>query len=158
MIQQRTAGPWFLVFPLISTQVVKSVLSAQAHFMTMNWNQTTSFSGKPLYCHHSSSSLFTRNSAFYTLLSLNLILQHKYCSITTVPCVQAMSPTRACCVHSNVYGLGNIYWIQYLTAVDPILSTSSTVQTYHHLISVSVEISIAVTAENSSSIEKEPVP
>ena len=65
--------------------------------------------------------------------------------------------TSACCVHSNVYSLGNIYWISYLTAVDSILSTSSAVQTYHHLISGSVEIPLLITAGNSSSIGEEPV-
>ena len=42
--------------------------------------------------------------------------------------------------------------------VDPLLSTSSTMQSYHHLISGSVEIPLATTAGNSSSIGKEPVP
>ena len=41
--------------------------------------------------------------------------------------------------------------------VDPLLSTSSTFQTYHHLTSGSVEIPLAITAGNSSSIGKEPV-
>ena len=68
-----------------------------------------------------------------------------------------MSLTTACCVQSNVYGLGNIQWIRYLTAVDPLLSTSSTAQTYHHLTSGSIEIPLCITAENSSSIGKEPV-
>ena len=69
-----------------------------------------------------------------------------------------MSLTPACWVHSNGYVLGNIHWIMYLTAVDPILSTLSAVQTYHHLISGSVEIPLLTTAENSSSIGKVPVP
>ena len=69
-----------------------------------------------------------------------------------------MSLTCACWVHSNVYVLGNIHWIRYLTAVDPILSTLSAVQTYHHLISGSVEIWLLTLAENSSSIGKVPVP
>ena len=69
-----------------------------------------------------------------------------------------MSLTPACCVHSNVYVLVDVHWIRYLAAVDPILSTSSAVQTYHHLISGSVEIPLLTTAGNSSSIGKEPVP
>ena len=72
--------------------------------------------------------------------------------------VQTMSLTPACCVHSNVYVLVDIHWIRYLTAVDPILSTSSAVQTYHHLISGSVEIPLPLLAGNSSSIGKVPVP
>ena len=68
-----------------------------------------------------------------------------------------MSLTPACCVHSNVYVLVDIHWIRYLTAVDPILSTSSAVQTYCHLLSSSVEIQRLTTAGNSSSIGKVPV-
>ena len=69
-----------------------------------------------------------------------------------------MSLTPACCVHSNVYVLFNVHWIRYLTVVDSILSILSAVQTYHHLISGSVEIPLVTTAGNSSSIGKEPVP
>ena len=65
--------------------------------------------------------------------------------------------TSACCVHSNVYSLGNIHWSSYLTAVDAIHRTSSAVQTYHHLTSGSVEIPLLTTAGNSSSIGEEPV-
>ena len=66
--------------------------------------------------------------------------------------------TPACWVHSNVYVLGNIHWIRYLTAVDPILSTLSAIQSYHHLFSGSVEIRLLIIAGNSSSIGKVPVP
>ena len=69
-----------------------------------------------------------------------------------------MSLTSACCVYSNVYGLDDIHWIRYLTAVDPIHSTSSTMQSYHHLTSDSVEIPLNTSAGNSRSIRKEPVP
>ena len=69
-----------------------------------------------------------------------------------------MSLTSACCVHSNVYGLDDIHWIRYLTAVDPIHSTSSTMQSYHHLTSDSVEIPLSTSAGNSSFIGKKPVP
>ena len=72
--------------------------------------------------------------------------------------VQTMSLTSACCVHSNVYSLGDIHYIKYLTAVDPLLSTSCTMQSYHHLTSGSVEISLSTSAGNSRSIGKEPVP
>ena len=70
-----------------------------------------------------------------------------------------MSLTTGCCVHSNVYGLGNVHWIRYLAVVDPIRSTSSAMHTYHHLISGSVKIPLlTTTAGNSSSIGKVPVP
>ena len=72
-----------------------------------------------------------------------------------------MSLTTASCVHSNVYGLVNIHWIRYLTAVDPIHSTSYTMQKYHHRLSVSVEIPLCcidTLVGNSSFIRKEPVP
>ena len=68
-----------------------------------------------------------------------------------------MSLTTASWVHSNVYGLVNIHWIRYLTTVDPLHSTSSTMQNYHHLTSSSVEIPLSTSAGNSSSIGKEPV-
>ena len=69
-----------------------------------------------------------------------------------------MSLTSVSCVHSNVYGLCNIHWNRYLTAVDPLLSTSSTVQTYHHLTSGGVEIQHGTkVAGNSRSIGKVPV-
>ena len=72
--------------------------------------------------------------------------------------VQTLSLTTACWVHSNVYDLVNVHWIRYLTVVDPIHSTSSTVQTYHHAISGSVKIPLATRVRNSSSVGKEPVP
>ena len=79
----------------------------------------------------------------------------KHCStVEQNKSVQTMSLTPACWVHSNVYVLVDIHWIRYLTAVDPILSTSSAVQTYRHLLSSSVEIRQLTTAGNSSSIGK----
>ena len=72
--------------------------------------------------------------------------------------VQEMSLTSAYVVHSNVYGLVNIHWTMYRTVVDPIHATSSTLHTYHHLTSVSVQIWTDIIAENSSSIRKEPLP
>ena len=65
-----------------------------------------------------------------------------------------MSLTSACCVHSNVYGLGNIHWIKYLTVVDPLHSTSSAVQIYFHLTSVPLLPFIG----NTSVIGKVPDP
>ena len=62
------------------------------------------------------------------------------------------------CVHSNVYGLGNIQWVRYLTTVGPINSTSCAMYTYYHLTSGSEEIPPAKFAGNCSSIGKEPVP
>ena len=69
-----------------------------------------------------------------------------------------MSLTTACCVHSNVYGLGNTCWIRYLTAVDPLLSTSSAIQIYFHITSGSVEIRLDISTENFRIIGKKPVP
>ena len=69
-----------------------------------------------------------------------------------------MSLTSACVVHSNVYGLGNIHWIRYFTAVDPIFSTSSMVHKHHHISSGSVEIPVVALTGNSGSIRVEPVP
>ena len=65
--------------------------------------------------------------------------------------------TSAFCVHSNVYGLGDIQGIRYLTAIDPILTHTSSVQTYHHPISSSVKVPLAIIAWNPSSIGEEPV-
>ena len=83
------------------------------------------------------------------LYSLTVVVQNKS--------VQIISLTTACVVHSNVYFLDNIHWIGYLTAVDPLHSTSSAVQTYHHLTSGSVEFPPSISAGNSSFIGKEPV-
>ena len=66
--------------------------------------------------------------------------------------------TRSCWVHSNVYGLGNIHWIRYQTAVDPFHSTSSAVQKYLHMTSGSVDIPLGTWTGNSSFIGEEPVP
>ena len=66
--------------------------------------------------------------------------------------------TCACCVHCNVCSLLITLFIKYLTVVDSIHTTSSPVQKYHHMISCSVEVPLATTARNSSSIGKEPVP
>ena len=68
-----------------------------------------------------------------------------------------MSLTSACCVHSNVDGLGNICWIRYLTVVDPLHSISSAVHTYRHINSGSVEIRLVTSTENSRFIGKKTV-
>ena len=82
--------------------------------------------------------------------------QHKHCSkLEQNKSVQTLSLTGACCVHSNVYVLGDIHWIRYITSVDPSHSTSSTLQSYHHLPSGSVEIPL--NTGKSSLIGKEPV-
>ena len=83
------------------------------------------------------------------LYSLTVVVQNKS--------VQIISLTTACVVHSNVYFLDNIHWIGYLTAVDPLHSTSSAVQTYHHVTSGSVEFPPSISAGKSSFIRKEPV-
>ena len=101
-------------------------------------------------CFHSYPWCFV----WYLHFILLTLLQHKDCKYDytlTVPL------TSACCVHSNVYGLCNIHWIRYLTAVDPSHSTSSAVHKYHTLISGSVEIPLLTTAGNFSSIGKVPV-
>ena len=79
-------------------------------------------------------------------------------AIYTPKLIVLMSLTTACCVQSNVYGLHNIHWVRYITAVDPFHSTSSTVQKYHTLTSGSVEIQKVNYTRNSSSIWKEPAP
>ena len=61
-------------------------------------------------------------------------------------------------VHSNVYGLGNVHCVRYLTAVDSVHSTSSAVQAYHHVTSCSVKVPVVTTARNYSSIGEKPVP
>ena len=61
-------------------------------------------------------------------------------------------------VHANVYGLYNIHCIRYLTAVGSLHSTSSALQAYHHVASVSVKAPVVTTARNSSSIGEVPVP
>ena len=72
-------------------------------------------------------------------------------------CTWVLTSTSVCCVHSNVYDLGNIHRSWYLTAVDPFHSTSSAIQTYYWLTSVSVEIPLATFGRNSSSIGEKPV-
>ena len=84
------------------------------------------------------------------------LIYSKYCSWTKKKCT--MSLTSACSVHSNVYCLDNISCIMYLTAVDPILFTSSTVQNYHHMLSSSVKIPHHSWTGNSRFIGKKPIP
>ena len=69
-----------------------------------------------------------------------------------------MSLTTACSVRSNVHSLSNIHWVRYLTAVDPILSNSSAVHTYHRLTSICVEIQLSIVVSHSTSIGKQPFP
>ena len=73
--------------------------------------------------------------------------------------------TSVCCVHSNVYGLGDIHCIRYLTTVDSIHSNSSAMHMYYHLTSSGSEevpqcasCIISIERRNSSSIREEPVP
>ena len=69
----------------------------------------------------------------------NLILMWSQKCLATELCY--MHPlTSTCCIHSNVYGLGDIHYIRDLTAVDSILSTSPAVHMYYHLTSCSVEV------------------
>ena len=90
--------------------------------------------------------------------TVQCILVAIFCNTILVWPEQHVPLTRAWWVHSNVYGLGNIHCIRYLTAVDPFHSTTSAVQTYHHLISGSVEIPLVNWTRNSNSIGEEPVP
>ena len=87
------------------------------------------------------------------------IYSHPFANIHNIVWLEQDWPlTSACCVHSNVYGLGNIHSIRYLTVIDPFHSTSSAVQTYHHLMSGSVEIIISIATGYSTFIGEEPVP
>ena len=65
--------------------------------------------------------------------------------------------TSVCWVHSNEDGLGNSHCIRYLTAVDPFLSTSSTMHKYHHLTPGSEELPLISLTRNPTSIGKVPV-
>ena len=66
--------------------------------------------------------------------------------------------TGVCCVDSNIYSLGKIHCIRYLTLVDSCHSTSPAIHKYYHLISDSVEVPLCACTGNSSSIGEEPVP
>ena len=66
--------------------------------------------------------------------------------------------TGACCVDSNIYSLGKIHCIRYLTMVDSCHTTSPAIHKYYHLISDSVEVPRYACTGNSSSIGEEPVP
>ena len=61
-------------------------------------------------------------------------------------------------VHSNVYGLGDIHCITYLTVVDPFHSTSSALQMYRHLTSTSEDNWLTSWTEKPTFIGKIPVP
>ena len=65
--------------------------------------------------------------------------------------------TSVCWVHSNIYVLDKTKSIRYHTSIDPFCSTSSAMQMYHHMTSVSVEIPPFIWTGNSSSIGEEPV-
>ena len=65
--------------------------------------------------------------------------------------------TSTFCVHSNVCALIITIFIRYNTVVNSIHQSSLPVQKYHHMTSGSVEVPLATTAGNSSSIGKEPV-
>ena len=103
------------------------------------------------------TSLDTDHAWLYGMCRCLFLKLHQGHDCWTNRNTQTMSLTSACCVHSNVHGLGNIHWIRYLTVVDPIHSTSSTVQAYHHLTSVSVEVPLVTTAWHSSSIGEVPL-
>ena len=129
-----------------------------SHFIasSINRNQCAGvIFGTPgiVYLHYSPAVLLSVYAVFCLRLSAWLYLSSNYVYLY-------ITLTNTCCVHSNVYGLGNIRWIRYLTAVDPLHSTSSAVHTYHHFSSGSVEIPVWICSltRNNSSIGKEPVP
>ena len=98
------------------------------------------------------------SSNWHTCVSCNTGLSTftsvKYSYTTTL-----LLLTSVCCVYSNVYSLGDIHCIRYLTTVDPILThTSSSVQKYHHITSCYVEVPLFITARNPRSIGEVPVP
>ena len=72
--------------------------------------------------------------------------------------------TSACCVDSNIYGLGKIHCIRYITVIDSCHTTSPAIHKYYHLISGSVEVPTCANCifnnctGNSSFIGEEPVP
>ena len=71
----------------------------------------------------------------------------------------SLTSLRVCCtVHSNVYNLGNIHFIRYLTTVDSFLSTSPPLQTHYTLTSGSVKVPLVTTGKNFSSTGEPPVP
>ena len=107
---------------------------------------------------YSASTHCVPNKAQILNWNWNLKPQNYSIPYQCLPKLQEMSLTSGCVVHSNVYSLVNIHWTRYLTAVDPFLSTFSTVQTYHHLTSVSEQIWTVIIAGNSSFIWKKPVP
>ena len=73
-------------------------------------------------------------------------------------CATVLLLTTVCSIHSDVYGLGDIQYIRYLTAVDSILTpTGSSVQIYHHMTSCAVEVRLITTARNPSSVGGVPV-
>ena len=88
------------------------------------------------------------NAPWHTLLTT--LLQHNIIIYVLL--------TSTCWVHSNVCGLLITLFIRYHTVVNSILSTSPPVQKYHHITSGSVEVPLPITARNSSSIGKVPVP
>ena len=75
-------------------------------------------------------------------LATSVSLQHTYCSVTIVEQNKSVHVSLTSCVHSNVYGLGNIDCIRYLTAVDPFHPTSSAVYKYNHLTPGAVEVPV----------------
>ena len=92
-------------------------------------------------------------------------MQYDYSRNSSVQTV-SLTSTSVYIVHSNVYGLGNIHWVRYLTAVDPFHSTFSAVHIHHHVTSGYVDVCLLVwwcinnhpgSTGNSSSIGKVPV-
>ena len=90
-------------------------------------------------------------------VSSNFLFDTLNLSLCNIRASMQVPLTCAFYVHSNVCALIITIFIRYHTAVNSIHSTSPPLQTYHHMISSSVEVPTLTTARNSSSIGKPPV-
>ena len=108
-----------------------------------------------MQCYEDSFSVFLDNRHDKSS-QLSLLVPNHYDEQDRTVHVQL---TSVCRVHSNVYGLGNIHWIRYVTAIDPILSTSFALHKDHHLTSGSVKVPVCTfsTSINPSPIWEKPV-
>ena len=114
-----------LMISTISVQLATSIITSLIHVKKLSSICETNASIVPI-------GVGTRHFS----LTSTYILQCDY----IVDQNKSVHVSLTSCIHSNVYGLGNIHCIRYLTAVDPFHSTSSAVQMHHHLTSASIEI------------------
>ena len=94
------------------------------------------FSFRKLFCD------FLYQSSVSITVTSNIVLSQKWnqkCMFTNLILLN-VPLTSACCIHSNVYGLGNIHCIRYHTRVHSSYSTSPPVHVFHHLTWGTVEI------------------